>query len=262
MRTVIKTFLVLAAATTTLAQPSNWSCSSTVSAQPTASMDPQLLQDLQSAPTAIKRFQRLLVQGGSLLTGDALRKLIVFDFKGAQPASGALGGATKAASIETYPFLSGLSISLTAAFLEPCGINTPHVHPRANEFLVLVQGSNLQFGSVLENGLVAAGQNQEVTGTLSQYEGTVFPQGSIHYQFNNACEKAVFFAALDSVDPGTSTIAQNLFSLNTNVLNATLGYPQTIDGHNFEEFKDAIPRNLAQDVGNCLVRCSSQQGEE
>jgi hypothetical protein len=36
------------------------------------------------------------VQGGSLLAGDALRRLIVFDFNGAQPASGALGGAAKA----------------------------------------------------------------------------------------------------------------------------------------------------------------------
>ena len=97
---IIKTFVLLAAAAaTTLAQPHSLSCSSTASAQPTPSVDAsaQLLRDLQSAPTAIKRFQRLLVQGGSLLTGDALRKLIVFDFKGAQPASGALGGSAKAA---------------------------------------------------------------------------------------------------------------------------------------------------------------------
>lgn len=95
----IKTFLLLAAAATTLAQPHSLSCSSTAGAQPTPSVDAnaQLLRDLQSAPTAIKRFQRLIVQGGSLLTGDALRKLIVFDFKGAQPASGALGGSAKAA---------------------------------------------------------------------------------------------------------------------------------------------------------------------
>ncbi|KAF2633133.1 RmlC-like cupin, partial [Macroventuria anomochaeta] len=208
-----------------------------------------------SAPTAIKRFQRLLVQGGSLLTGDALRRLIVFDFNGAQPVSGALGGATKAASIESYPFSAGLGISLTVGFLEPCGINTPHVHPRAAEFLVLVQESSLRFGSVLENGLVGPEQDQEIAGVLSQFEGTIFPQGSIHYQFNDACEKAVFVAALDSDDPGTSSIAQNLFSLDAGVLNATLGYPKTVDGRNYETFRKAIPANLAQDVGSCLARC-------
>lgn len=78
---------------------SSTSCVSTTAAQPAATADSnaQLFGDLFSAPTAIKRFQRLLVQGGSLLTGEALRKLIVFDFNGAQPANGALGGATKSA---------------------------------------------------------------------------------------------------------------------------------------------------------------------
>lgn len=99
MLTMIKTLVVLAAAATTLAQPHSLSCSSTASAQPTPSVDAntQLVRDVLSAPTAIERFQRLLVQGSSLLTGDALRKIIVFDFEGAQPASGALGGAAKAA---------------------------------------------------------------------------------------------------------------------------------------------------------------------
>jgi hypothetical protein len=92
----MKSFILLAAAATTLAHPHNSSCTSTPSPQPTPYVDLQLLQDLQSAPTAIKRFQRLLVRNGRLLTGDALRQILVFDFKGAQPASGALGGATKA----------------------------------------------------------------------------------------------------------------------------------------------------------------------
>ena len=115
MRT-FATVLRLTAIGATLAHPHSVSCSTSVSTQPTplpassstttfTSMStststrdasPQLFQDIFSAPTVIKRFQRLLVQGGSLLTGDALRRLIVFDFNGAQPASGALGGAAKA----------------------------------------------------------------------------------------------------------------------------------------------------------------------
>ena len=117
MRT-FATVLRLTAIGATLAHPHSVSCSTSVSTQPTplpassstttfTSMStstststrdasPQLFQDIFSAPTVIKRFQRLLVQGGSLLAGDALRRLIVFDFNGAQPASGALGGAAKA----------------------------------------------------------------------------------------------------------------------------------------------------------------------
>jgi hypothetical protein len=114
MRT-FATILRLAAIGGTLAQPLV-SCSTSASIHPTPipassstatltststststrDASPQLFQDIFSAPTVIKRFQRLLVQGGSLLTGDALRRLIVFDFNGAQPASGALGGAAKA----------------------------------------------------------------------------------------------------------------------------------------------------------------------
>lgn len=95
----MNTFALLGVVAITLAQPHSLGCSPTASAHPMPTVDgsAQLLRDLQSAPTAVKRFQRLLVQGGSLLTGDALRKLIVFDFKGAQPANGALGGSAKAA---------------------------------------------------------------------------------------------------------------------------------------------------------------------
>jgi hypothetical protein len=100
---------------------------------------------------------------------------------------------------------------MTVVSLEPCGINTPHIHPRAVEFLILVEGSNLRFGSVLENGLVKPGEDQEIAGTLNKLEATVFPQGSMHWQFNDACEKAVIVAALNSGNPGTSQICAELF---------------------------------------------------
>jgi hypothetical protein len=144
---------------------------------------------------------------------------------------------------------------MTVVSLEPCGINTPHIHPRAVEFLILVEGSNLRFGSVLENGLVRPGEDQEIAGTLNKLEATVFPQGSMHWQFNDACEKAVIVAAFNSGNPGTSQIAQNYFSLNAGVLNATLGYPSTIGGRKIEDFRSVIPANLAQDVKSCLAKC-------
>ena len=56
-----------------------------------------LFRDLSAAPTRIDQAKRLLTVGGKLLTGDALKKAIVFDFNDAKPAAGAKGGATKAA---------------------------------------------------------------------------------------------------------------------------------------------------------------------
>ncbi|KAH6643888.1 RmlC-like cupin domain-containing protein [Boeremia exigua] len=236
--------------------PSSTSTPAAPAATAPASDQAQLFRDLFTAPTAIKRFQRLLTQGSTLLTGDALRQLTVFSFNNATPAAGAKGGATRAANIETFPILTGLGISTTLGFLEPCGINTPHVHPRATEFLTLVDGAGLKFGYVLENGLVGAGQNPEIAGTLNKFEGTVFPQGSIHFQFNDNCDAATFVASLNSEDPGTSQVAQNFFALNSGVVNATLGFPKTIDGKNIEEFRKLIPANLAQDVDVCLKRCN------
>lgn len=99
MLSIPRTLVALAAVAAVRAQPYNSSCVSSTATQPvaTAGTTPQLFSDLFSAPTAIKRFQRLLVQGGSLLTGEALRRVIVFDFNGAQPANGALGGVVKLA---------------------------------------------------------------------------------------------------------------------------------------------------------------------
>jgi hypothetical protein len=140
-------------------------------------------------------------------------------------------------------------------FLEPCGINTPHLHPRAAEFLILVEGSNLRFGTVLEDGLVKAGNNQEIAGTLNKLHATAFPQGSMHWQFNDSCEKALVVAALNSGNPGTNRIAQNFLSLNAQVVNATLGVPNSLNGQSVQDFRGTIPANLAQDIGSCLARC-------
>jgi hypothetical protein len=152
--------------------------------------------------------------------------------------------------------LTGLGISTTLGFLEPCGINTPHVHPRTSEFLLtLVEGQNLKFGYVLENGLVMAGRNPEIAGILNKFEGTVFPQGSVHFQFNDSCQNAVLVAGLSSDDPSTLQVAQSFFALNAGVVNATLGFPKTIDGKNIGDFRRIIPANLAQDMDVYLAKC-------
>jgi hypothetical protein len=75
-------------------------------APPAAEDQAQLFRDLFTAPTAIKRFQRLLTQGQTLFTGETLRKLTVFSFNNAEPAVGAKGGATKAAVSYNKPPIS------------------------------------------------------------------------------------------------------------------------------------------------------------
>jgi len=65
----------------------------------------------------------------------------------------------------------------------------------------------------------------------------------------------VFVAGLNSDDPGASSIAQNFFGLRQDVVEATLGFPDAIDGKNFKAFKDRIPVPFARGVEECLKRC-------
>lgn len=162
-----------------------------------------------------------------------------------------LGGQVDLANRKNFPLLTGLGISAAGIFFEPCGLNTPHIHPDATEFFTVVTDSHIETGFVLENGFVS-----EQRTNLTLYQGTAFPQGSIHWQQNLDCYPAVAIAGLNSEDPGASSIAQN-FLINTSgdIVDATLGFPKQIDQNNFAEFKKAIPVTLARGVEECLVRC-------
>jgi hypothetical protein len=103
------------------------------------------------------------------------------------------GGKTVRADHSTFPALVGSGGSITVGFLNPCGFNSPHVHPRAAELNLVVEGR--LFASVTaENG--ATHRNH----TLNKFEMTVFPQGAIHTEFNPDCVPAVFVAAFPNED--------------------------------------------------------------
>jgi hypothetical protein len=99
MRTPLISLLGLAALGLSQAQPYSAGCSTATNSAACPAATPgtskQLFQNLYLAPSAVKRYQRLFVDGDGLHTGDALQELTVFNFNRAQPASGAAGGATK-----------------------------------------------------------------------------------------------------------------------------------------------------------------------
>jgi hypothetical protein len=162
-----------------------------------------------------------------------------------------LGGQVDLANRKNFPLLTGLGIAAAGIFFEPCGLNTPHIHPDATEFFTVVTDSNIATGFVLENGFTT-----EQRTNLTLFQGTAFPMGSIHWQQNLDCKPAVAIAGLNSEDPGASSIAQN-FLINTSgdIVDATLGFPKQIDQNNFADFKKNIPASLAKGVEECLIRC-------
>ncbi|KAL9106814.1 MAG: hypothetical protein Q9227_008236 [Pyrenula ochraceoflavens] len=122
------------------------------------------------------------------------------------------GGTIALAAIDAFPALQLGNVAAAIGFVNPCGLNTPHSHPRASEFLTVVRGE-LVTGLILEENPGSAGNVvggaapdngplPQVGTTLQLYQGTLFPQGSVHFQFNPTCEPAVFAAAFDNRDPG------------------------------------------------------------
>ncbi|KAH7190372.1 RmlC-like cupin domain-containing protein, partial [Fusarium oxysporum] len=205
----------------------------------TRSGDRDLISRIITAPTQAERF-KLLNQPGDY----------VFDFKagtGAGEAHGK-GGRSVSATALTMPALIGNGASMTVVFLGPCGMNTAHVHNRATELNIVVKG-RLVTNFVVENGA------KPIANTMDTFQMTVFPQGAIHQEFNPDCEDAVFVAAFDNADPGVNQIAQNFFALNGDVVQATLGGVQTIDGKDIESFRSHIPANIALGIDACLNKC-------
>lgn len=142
--TIVKFFVAALAAGVATALPQPQAAASAAPAAPAANANDALIADLKDAPTAVDRFKKLLTGAdGKLLKGDDLNKKVVFDFN--NPTATSDGGRVSAANIKNFPILTDLGISTTVAFLGACGINTPHIHPRATEFLTVVSG-NVDFG--------------------------------------------------------------------------------------------------------------------
>ena len=212
--------IVIALAAGATALPASASSASSTSSAPTPAATPNtkaLFESLFTSPSSLGRFQLLLVDptSGNLLSGDALRSQIVFDYNnGASIDPGDTGGKITAAVAATFPILVDQDISTITAFLNPCSLLVPHTHPQI-ESLVVTQG-NITTGTLIP-GLVGPGHGTgEIVESLAQYEGTVFPAGAIHYQLNPTCQPSVFVSSLASSDPGT-TLESTFFSLSGDV---------------------------------------------
>jgi oxalate decarboxylase/phosphoglucose isomerase-like protein (cupin superfamily) len=173
----------------------------------------------------------------------------VFDFFNPVPgsiSSNGPNGHITSAKLDTFPVLVGEGVAMSVGFLGPCGLNTPHIHPRATEFNFAVNGT-LRTGMIQENGV------RVVTNDIGPGQATIFPRGSIHFEQNVGCEPMIFIAAFSSEDPGTTSIANNFFRLASDVVQATLG------GHNLTDEVELLPKMIPESVAfgiqECLQRC-------
>ncbi|PGH03870.1 hypothetical protein GX51_03858 [Blastomyces parvus] len=203
--------------------------------------DLKLVRDLMTAPTMVDRI-------------NLLPKNSDFVFKFTDPPftdgiSKGDGGHSVSANRATFPALIGSGVSMTLGFLDGCGFNTPHTHPRAAEMNIIVEGRlNTQF--IMENGARA------VHNSLNRYDMAIFPPGAMHAEFNPDCTPAVFVAGFGDEDHGVQQTAQTFFGLKNSMIDATLGFSgATISGKDIDTYRGLIPKNVALGVDKCLKKC-------
>ncbi|SPJ93356.1 probable spherulin 1A precursor [Fusarium torulosum] len=142
----------------------------------------------------------------------------VFDFKASTGAGEAhdKGGRSVSATALTMPALIGNGASMIVAFLGPYGRNTAHIHNRATELNIVVKG-RLVIKFVIENGA------KPIANTMDTFR---------------------------------MTIAQDLFALNGDVVQATLDGVQTINGKDIKSFRSYIPADIALGIDACSnIKC-------
>jgi hypothetical protein len=172
---------------------------------------------------------------------------IDFKFDFFNPTSDEISGSGPDGKIvtarrDTFPALVGNGIALSVGFLGPCGLNTPHTHPRATEFNLAVNGT-------LRTGMLGENSARFVMNTLEPGQATIFPRGAIHFEQNLGCEPIIFVAAFSDEDPGTSQLANNFFNLPSDIVGATLG------DLGVTYLAAQIPNNVAFGTDECLKRC-------
>ncbi|KAJ9128975.1 hypothetical protein P3X46_034261 [Hevea brasiliensis] len=119
--------------------------------------------------------------------------------------SNQVGSNVTLINVDKIPGLNTLGISIARIDFSPYGgLNPPHIHPRATEILVVLEGT-------LYVGFVTSNPNRLITKVLNAGDVFVFPIGLIHFQFNIGNTNAVAIAGLSSQNPGVITIANAVF---------------------------------------------------
>ncbi|XP_024526166.1 germin-like protein 1-3 [Selaginella moellendorffii] len=114
-----------------------------------------------------------------------------------------LGAAAVFGSVNEYPALNSLGLSIARLDFAKGGLIAPHTHPRASEMIYVVKGSMYAGFVTTDNKLFAR--------VISKGDVMIFPRGLIHWQLNVGNTSAVGIVTLNSQFPGFQLIANSMF---------------------------------------------------
>ncbi|KAK8966047.1 putative germin-like protein 2-1 [Platanthera guangdongensis] len=116
-----------------------------------------------------------------------------------------LGSKVTPVFVQQLPGLNTLGVAGARIDYAAGGLIPPHTHPRASELLFVIKGT-LYVGFVTSNP-----DNKLFTKVLYEGDAFVFPQGLIHFQFNNGETDAVALVSFGSQNPGLVVIGNSVF---------------------------------------------------
>ncbi|KAL5974668.1 hypothetical protein ACLOJK_031338 [Asimina triloba] len=172
---------------------------------PIIASDPDPVQDFcipESKPGPILRTVRLTqptCKNASHVTVDD------FVFQGIKSPGNftPMGFAGVSVNPSIFPGLNTLGMSFARADLEVDGVNVPHLHPRATEIALVVEGT-------VYAGFVDSA-NRVFAKVIRKGEVMIFPKGLVHFQMNVGDAGATIFASFNSQSPGVERIPIAIF---------------------------------------------------
>jgi hypothetical protein len=129
-----------------------------------------------------------------------------------------------------------------------------HIHPRAAEIFIVLQGRVIT-EMIPEGGVLGPdGKTPRVIRTeLRANQTTIFPQGSFHAQVNPDCTPVVALAAFSSDDPGAALIVPQVFEQGDDFVLPAFG--GALSAEELKKFREAIPKGAFLEVEACKKRC-------
>jgi len=100
-------------------------------------------------------------------------KDFVFDLLKSPPVTSGTGGVGWITTVDMLPVLKGEGVANDVFQIEPCGINLPHIHPRAAELLYVVYGT-------FRVTLTEENSGRIIVNDVSTGQATAIPQGLMH----------------------------------------------------------------------------------
>ena len=174
----------------------------------------------------------------------------VFDFfnpDNTSIISAGINGYYVMANRKDFPAIYLSFMSMSVGFIGPCGLHTPHIHPRANEIAFAVYGA-FYTGFIAENGAPL------IMNYIKPGQATFFGRGWMHWLANLSCEPAMYTSSFSDEDPGITNLAQNLFSMPDDIISPTMGY---LDPVTLEILAEHIPANITSGLAQCVATCAN-----